>query len=327
MKKIYLTSLLLTMGLVQAEVKVVHIELPVKTNQVQIVEPKLKQDFDIVVAYVIPSVSKQWFVKAMIYSGEEKQVTPLMKLLAKTLIIDENRLEACQFDLPKGWSEEKGGAMIYATLRHVNLKSRVTISTASGSLLDNVNRWGHQLQLPPLEPNQMSSVAIPMSINGRFAVVVSLVSEKLKARRKSIREGKDIKENCYAFSYAYNPKWKNMGKSGMRVVNLLASTCQVSAIALPKAYQQVTANVNRWRRQVGLSDLSAQAITDSKVAVSVNGKSASLWQIKGKAQTILITMVTFGEKVWFLKMIGPSAEVTAEKAAYFTFLNSIAFKE
>lgn len=327
MKKIYLISLLVTLGLARAEVKAVHIELPQKTNAVAFVETRPAVDFDMVVAYVIPSVSKQWFVKAMIYSGEEKQVTPLMKLLARTLVIDESQLKACQFELPKGWREVKGSAMIYTTLVNEKLRSRVTISTASGSLLDNVNRWGQQLGLASLEPNQMSSVAIPISINGRFAVVVSLISDEVKAQRKSILEGKDLKKSCYAFSYTHNPSWEDLGKSGMRIVNLRASSFQVSAIALPKSYQQVTANVNRWRRQVGLGAESAESITNSKVEMTISGKPASMWQIKGSTKTILITMVTFGDKVWFLKMIGATAEVLEAKPAYLSFLKSIAFKE
>ena len=327
MKKKYIISLLVTLGFASAEVKSINIELPKKTKGVKFVQTRPAADFDMVVAYVIPSVSKQWFVKAMIYSGEEKQVTPLMQLLAKTLVIDESQLETCKFELPEGWREEKGAAMIYTTLRNDQLKSRVTISTASGSLLDNVNRWSQQLKLEPLEGSQLSRVAIPMTINGRFAVVVSLLSKKLEMQRKAVLEGKDIPGNCHAFTYAYNPSWKNMGRSGMRLVNLRTTSFEVSAIALPKDYQQVTANVNRWRQQVGLAAESAQAITDSKVKLTVSGIPSSMWEIKGAQKTTLITMVTFGDKVWFLKMIGATKEVLAAKSAYLSFLKSIAFKE
>jgi len=327
MKKIYLTSLLLLLGIVRAEIKSVHIELPQKTTEVEFVDRSRASDFDRVVAYVIPSVSKQWFVKAMIYSGEEAEVTTLMELMAKTLVIDENQLETCKFELSEGWHEKRGTPMIYTTLLNNQLRSRVTISTASGSLLDNINRWASQLGLKAFVAESISSVAVPMTINGRFAVLVSLANEKVQAKLRAIKEGKEIKQSCYAFTYAYNPHWKDLGRQGMRVVNLHASSFEVTAIALPKHYQQVTANVNRWRGQVGLVAQSPQAVVDSKIEMKVSGLPASMWEIKGPQKTILITMVTFGEKVWFLKMIGATPDVLAAKPSYLSFLKSIAFKE
>ena len=66
-----------------------------------------------------------------------------------------------KWTLPKGWVEEKGGGMRFATLKapvagKVDI-SVVVLAGAAGGELANVNRWRGQIGLPPIDDKVLSA--------------------------------------------------------------------------------------------------------------------------------------------------------------------------
>lgn len=63
--------------------------------------------------------------------------------------------EAIAWDLPKGWTETKGGGMRFATLKPATSGkvdvSVIMLSGPAGGELANVNRWRGQVGLPPVD--------------------------------------------------------------------------------------------------------------------------------------------------------------------------------
>ncbi len=286
-----------------------------------------KVNYDIIQAYIIPSASKQWFVKAAIYSHEEKLVQPLLEKIESTFVVDENSLEQCKFDLPPGWKVQSGNGMIYSSIVNPRFKSKVTISSASGSLLSNINRWNLQLGTSKLKLSALKNVAKVVTINQRMAIIVKLETEAVKNNRLALMNNSPLSLSCLAFNYSILPQWRNLEARGMRAVNLMVGNTEVTAISLPKAYQKVTANVNRWRAQVGLEPRTHQVIDEEKEEVSVDGIRSYKWSIHGRKVSILIVMTTYKEKVWFFKMMGENSEVVLNESDFSTFIKSIDFKE
>jgi len=68
---------------------------------------------------------------------------------------------ALKWTLPKGWTEEKGGGMRFATLKP-GIPGKIDVSVVvlagnAGGELPNVNRWRGQIGLPPIDEKALGS--------------------------------------------------------------------------------------------------------------------------------------------------------------------------
>lgn len=68
---------------------------------------------------------------------------------------------ALKWTLPRGWTEEKGGGMRFATLKPATPGkidvSVVVLAGNAGGELPNVNRWRGQIGLPPIDEKALAS--------------------------------------------------------------------------------------------------------------------------------------------------------------------------
>ncbi len=90
----------------------------------------------------------------------------------------------------------------------------------------------------------------------------------------------------------------------------------------------LAANVNRWRRQLGLNELAPEAIERS--ARTVRTETGSVWFVEltgqdartGRAAAVAGAMVTRPGETWFYKLMGDPALVSAQKEAFEKFVQS-----
>lgn len=94
----------------------------------------------------------------------------------------------------------------------------------------------------------------------------------------------------------------------------------------------VDANINRWAGQMGLEPLSADAL-NALPTIQVLGKPCKLVELKGTYtdmsggthpdSLMLGTIGEVGTDAYFIKMVGPIAEVEAHKANFVSFCESL----
>ncbi|MEE8458364.1 MAG: hypothetical protein V3S08_00740 [Phycisphaerales bacterium] len=89
--------------------------------------------------------------------------------------------------------------------------------------------------------------------------------------------------------------------------------------------QDMLANVNRWRRQLGLGPLGDLAGA-SPVPIDVDGIPAQLVDIAGADRRTLGAVATRGATTWFFKLTGPDTLVAAQRPAFESFVSSIRFQ-
>jgi hypothetical protein len=83
------------------------------------------------------------------------------------------------------------------------------------------------------------------------------------------------------------------------------------------------ANVNRWRNQLGLPPIAAEALGDAYETVPNSHMPATLAAISnGETSTLAATIVHAGSS-WFVKMTGPAAAVARERDGFLDFVRSI----
>jgi hypothetical protein len=78
----------------------------------------------------------------------------------------------------------------------------------------------------------------------------------------------------------------------------------------------LAANVNRWRKQLGLGELSANELTKS---VTTAG-SISMVEMTGEKAGLVGAIVTQPSQTWFYKLMGDPAVVAAQKDAFRKFV-------
>jgi hypothetical protein len=107
----------------------------------------------------------------------------------------------------------------------------------------------------------------------------------------------------------------------------------LSVSAFPGDVGGQAANVNRWRRQVGLPPVDPDTALSLISQVPVSGMDG--WQVAltgpegalpgGQAVKMVVTAVSHGGKTWFFKLVGPVPAVDDELENYSAFIGSVTF--
>jgi hypothetical protein len=129
--------------------------------------------------------------------------------------------------------------------------------------------------------------------------------------------------------------WKEKELTQLRVASFDVSesgkTADVSVIPLGGSSGGDTANVNRWRGQVGLAALEESELAKSAEAIQIAGQSGALYDIAGTSpgsgdeQRILGAILHGDDTVWYFKMMGDAGLVENQKANFIAFLKSVDF--
>jgi hypothetical protein len=86
----------------------------------------------------------------------------------------------------------------------------------------------------------------------------------------------------------------------------------------------VLANVNRWRRQIGLGPIEEAALNQEAKPLDLPVGKALLADLTGQ-QRIIGAMLPHDGQTWYFKLMGDAAVAGKEKEAFLTFLKSLKF--
>ncbi len=123
-----------------------------------------------------------------------------------------------------------------------------------------------------------------------------------------------------------------MRAASFNVKNETGKQADISVIPLPGMAGGDDSNVNRWRGQVGLANLSAEELAKVAESVEIAGQPAKLYDQagtgsgSGEPTRILGVIQHRDDTAWFFKMTGDDALVAKEKAAFIAFLKSVKFE-
>ncbi|MCX8107859.1 MAG: hypothetical protein N3G20_03555 [Verrucomicrobiae bacterium] len=90
-------------------------------------------------------------------------------------------------------------------------------------------------------------------------------------------------------------------------------------------------NFNRWRAQVGLPPGNEEEMAKCIQPVKVGGVQGKLFEIAGNPEgtmgglRVIVAVVQRGQTAWFFKMIGDDELVSAQRAVFTGFLESIEY--
>ena len=132
--------------------------------------------------------------------------------------------------------------------------------------------------------------------------------------------------------YSLPDGWRELPAKCMRFVNLEVGSTQCYVIELAGEAGGLAMNLNRWRGEVGLPPLD-QAGVAALDTLSVMGQEAPLLEItgtyegmggpKGQDSRVLGVPIIRPTSSLFVKMVGPNAEVLAQRDSFLRFVGSL----
>jgi len=174
-----------------------------------------------------------------------------------------------------------------------------------------------------VESNDVVTASVPMAASG--------------AMPSTMPNGLPVPDNSNLppLKYTLPAGWKEKALTQMRVASFDASAdgkqADVSVIPLGGSAGGDTANVNRWRGQVGLSPLAEVELQKLAEKVEIDGQPADLYDVSGTTpgsgddERIIGVILHREETAWFFKMTGDAGLVEKNKAAFVSFLKSVTF--
>jgi hypothetical protein len=100
----------------------------------------------------------------------------------------------------------------------------------------------------------------------------------------------------------------------------------VSVLAFPGNVGGLLANVNRWRGEVQLPDVTAATLHEGLEERTIGGYPAHTMLLAGPERGTLGAIVPVKDGTWFFKASGPVSAVRAEQAAFNSFLDTVRFQ-
>ncbi len=128
-------------------------------------------------------------------------------------------------------------------------------------------------------------------------------------------------------------EWNELAPTAIRKGNFTAGETdrpvEITVTVFPGDVGGLEANVNRWRRQVGLGPLAPEEMEEVTRPIVVDGEEATFVDIAfpdaPQAEGILGAVIPRGERTWFVKAKGPSGTLNEQRPQLEAFLDSISF--
>ena len=250
---------------------------------------------------------------------------------------------------PKSWKKDPPGAMRYAGYR-LSAKPKeleVTVSRFPRDgfkFLENIHRWQRQLN-EPLAESEADARAFAktetigdketiewIDLKGLAVHTVSKVPDaRTQKQKKFISPIQAKKGGRIPFTYEAPKTWvkKGRGEIALEVFDVTdgKERAEVTITVLPGDAGGLAANVNRWRKQIKLPEVSEAEIRREAVQFPLEGIKNFYVDLanpnnKTGPSRILGAILTNEDEQWFIKMTGPHDWVGHNKADFERFVKS-----
>jgi hypothetical protein len=292
---------------------------------------------------ILPHGDSTWFIKVM---GPSKAVSvheEEFNTYLRSLRFTDGGERPLSWTLPEGWRlDKKNQPSRYATIL-IGEKDALELTVTklgregqASSVLANVNRWRNQVALAPIGEEELRSETKKFELGNDTVTVVDLLgagtgktgakAPMATAERMPPAVVKEKKSDiAYKAPEGWSQKPNNQFSRAAFEVREGGDKADVTVTPLGATGGDLTANVNRWRDQLGLARWSEEEVRKNAVELQVDGKSAKYFDLSGKAGRFLGVRIEDGDTVWFVKMTGPPALIEKQKKNFEAFVKSLRF--
>lgn len=320
---------------------------------------------DRMLAAIISSGGQTWFFKV---SGPNESVAKLADQFGQFMqTVHFEKKDRPAWELPEGWRQQPGGGMRFATILidsdEKPLELTVTPLPSPGideteAALANINRWRGQIGLAPISSDVLTDAldkgdddeiqALKLS-DGSKAIAVNLVGNLASgggmqppfagggaSRPQSESPHQSPPPTETQLTYEVPKGWTEITAGGMREaafeVKEGKEAVEITVVSLPGDAGGLLANINRWRKQVGMPEATEEEVRQQVREVSISSKQGMAIDLVGPAdraegaETILAAITIHANRMWFFKLKGNSDLAARERERFEAFLQSAEFK-
>ena len=314
-------------------------------------------------AAILPGSPQNWFFKM---TGTPDQVKAEFEPFVEFLKSITMKAGKPAWKLPKNWVQEPGSKMRFATLKVKDSEPAVELSViplpASDSLeidlLSNINRWRGQVGLSPITAKEIKAASDTPALDTELFTLKDGDQSVTVVSLKGMMAGNPMSRAPFAsgmrgggakpspspapspaassqLKYTTPEGWKPGRSGGMRKAGFNVTAGdekgEVTVIDLAKAANPLLLNINRWRGQVGLKDLSEADLPKNSEQLKVGDLEATYVKLIGPesakpGKAILGAIIYRDELAWFVKFTGPAKLAAQEETRFKQFLQSIRFE-
>ncbi|NOX56577.1 MAG: hypothetical protein GXP27_19465 [Planctomycetes bacterium] len=302
---------------------------------------------DRMLAAILPHGNQTWFFKAV---GPDEALAAhaekFLEFIRSVRFGDEPDAEP-SWTLPEGWRKSErapASSIRFATLELATEQGPVEMSviplrTPSSDfqkyVLDNVNRWRAQMRLAPITQDQLASETTKVEAGGAEAIVVNLAggskAESMHGMGAAAQPSPPAKgeptPKKLPLRFEVPQGWTQTARSEFSVAAFeVEKDGQKAKITVSSAGGDLLANVNRWRSQVGLEDVSAEELKQLVGEIAVGEKTGRYVKLMGPKEAILGVVVSANGRTWFIKLKGDSQLAEQQEKVFKQFVESIQFQ-
>jgi hypothetical protein len=239
--------------------------------------------------------------------------------------------------------------------------SVIPLAGMAGSDLNNVNRWRGQIGLPPASEDEIQKAATPVEVSGQPALLYDLAGEsnsilaaiqrrgdttwffkmtgdnKLVAQQKpaflAFLKSFQFSVGATAEPTSGSPQWTppsdwTEAPAGQFLVAKFLVSDGKAAINISSSAGDgggLSANVNRWRRQLGLEEANVEELAKLGEPLAIPDGHAVTVELAGKDAALVGVVVLRPGQAWFYKLMGDPAVVGAQKQAFLKFAQGVKY--
>jgi hypothetical protein len=303
---------------------------------------------DRMLAAIVPHDKAAYFFKLTGPIDETAALPPQFLDFLRSLRFDNGEPK---WTLPAGWTQEDGGTGRIATL-HVPGDPPLSLAVSSlrlpedgldEYLLANVNRWRGQLGLAALTAERFNQKEDPKEEIFRFKLEdgtpVTLVDFIGKfsggmTAPFAVQGGQSSPPSSSSpkpeLAYELPPGWEAAAGDGVSTAAFTSGGTRTTITALP-ASNDLLANINRWRAQVGLTPIEQGDLDEAVKKIKLgDDRTGDYVTLEGppdgeSPKSIVGVIAVRDDTAWFVKMMGDSQAVQKKKAAFEAFVKSLRF--
>lgn len=310
-------------------------------------------------AAILPDSPQNWFFKM---TGSPEQVKaefdPFVQFL-KSVSLKAGKPE---WKLPENWIQEPGSSMRFATLKVKDSDPPVELSVIplpassnlNADLLSNINRWRGQVGLGDISEENLKTASDTPALDTELFTVKAGDQTMTVVSLKGMMAGNPMSRAPFASGMMggggrpapgpVNPPaaatspvkfetptgWKPGRSGGMRkaAFNITEGdeSGEVTIIDLAKDASPLLPNINRWRGQVGLKEITEAELPKQSEQLKAGDLEATYVKLIGSKEAILGAIIYRDNLAWFVKYKGSTKLAEQEEARFKQFVQSIRFE-
>jgi len=136
--------------------------------------------------------------------------------------------------------------------------------------------------------------------------------------------------SAHSIKWTMPEGWTEVPPSSMRYASFSAPAedggkIDISVVTFPGDGGSDADNINRWRGQMGLSTMDANAVTSQVAPLKSGDATFSTTDIAGDKTRTIAAWTRRDGRVWFFKATGSTAAIEKEKSNFVKFVESVRF--